>query len=234
MPQRVLLALAIVAGLVTAWPTPFAQAFSGQLQGIYGQVDNEELEGGGASLAVGSRFGLQLDGAYAEREENQLKGVGLHLLYRQPDHFLFGLLAAHGEDQNVDLNRLGIEGDLYLKTLTLAATAGQQQGDIDDNLFATADLHWYPTPELVLTLGGAFADKNDGRLHLGAEYQIFPGLAAFIDAAAGENHYDHLLGGIRLYIGRSKPLINRHRENDRPNPVIDNLLQGLASIESRR
>lgn len=233
MSQRIVFSLILLVGLAMAWPATSALAFSGQLQGIYGQVDNEEIEGAGASLAGGSRFGLQLDGAYAEREENQLKGVGLHLLYRRPERFLFGLLAAHGEDQNVDLNRLGIEGDLYLKRLTLAATAGQQQGDIDYNLFAAVDLHWYPAPDLRLTLGGAFADKNDGRLHLGAEYQIVSGLAAFIEAAAGENHYDHLLGGIRLYIGRSKPLINRHRENDRPNPVIANLLQGLASIESR-
>ena len=233
MPQRLVFFFAILSCLTTAWPTTSALAFSGQIQGIYGQVDNEEIEGAGASLAIGSRFGLQFDGAYAEREENQLKGAALHLLYREPERFLFGLLAAHGEDQNVDFNRLGVEGDLYLKTLTLAATAGQQQGDIDYNLFATIDLHWYPAPDLLLSLGGALADKNDGRLHFGAEYQLLPGLAAFIDAAAGENHYDHLLGGIRLYIGRSKPLLNRHRENDRPNPVIANLLQGLASIESR-
>lgn len=233
MPRRIVFALILLIGLTTAWPATSALAFSGQIQGIYGQVDNEETEGAGASLALGSRFGLQLDGAYAEREENQLKGVALHLLYRAPERFLFGLLAAHGEDQNVDLNRLGIEGDLYLGPVTLAATAGQQLGDIDHNLFATVDLRWYPAPDLLLSLGGALADKNDGRLHLGAEYQVFSGLAAFIDAAAGENHYDHLLAGIRLYFGTAKPLSHRHRENDRPNPVIANLLQGLGSIGSR-
>lgn len=233
MSRRIDFALAILACLAMAWPTTSALAFSGQLQGVYGQVDQEELEGAGASLAIGSRFGLQLDGAYAERDENQLKGAALHLLYRAPERFLFGLLAAHGEDQNVDLNRLGVEGDLYLGPVTLAATAGQQLGDIDHNLFATVDLRWYPAPELLLSLGGALADKNDGRLHLGAEYQVFSGLAAFIDAAAGENHYDHLLAGIRLYLGTDKPLSHRHRENDRPNPVIANLLQGLGSIGSR-
>lgn len=233
MPQRIVFALILLVGLATAWPATSALAFSGQIQGIYGQVDNEELEGAGASLAIGSRFGLQFDGAYAEREENQLKGAALHLLYREPERFLFGLLAAHGEDQNIDFNRLGVEGDLYLGPVTLAATAGQQLGDIDYNLFATVDLRWYPAPDLLLSLGGALADKNDSRLHLGAEYQVFSGLAAFIDAAAGENHYDHLLAGIRLYFGTGKPLSHRHRENDRPNPVIANLLQGLGSIGSR-
>ncbi|MDY0268476.1 hypothetical protein [Trichloromonas sp.] len=234
MPQRIVLALAIVAGMVTAWPTPFAQAFSGQLQGIYGQVENDELEGGEASLAVGSRFGLQLDGAYAELGEDQLKGVGLHLLYRESESYLLGLLADHAELQDVDLNRVGVEGELYAGPVTLAATIGHQIGDIDDIAFGVVDLRWYPGADLMLVAGGSLADSEDDRVHLGAEYQMMGGVSGYVDLAAGENRYDHALAGLRYYFGGDKELMQRHRREAAPNPIITNVLQGLAGIRSRQ
>lgn len=234
MPQRVVFAFAILTCLAAVWATPSALAFSGQIQGIYGQVDSEKLEGGGASLAVGSRFGLQLDGAYAELGEDQLKGVGLHLLYREPERYLLGLLADHAELQDVDLNRVGVEGELYAGPVTLAAIIGHQIGDIDDIAFGVVDLCWYPATDLMLVAGGSLADSEDDRLHLGAEYRVMGGLSAYVDLAAGENHYDHALGGLRYYFGGHKELMQRHRRDAASNPIITNVLQGLASIRSRQ
>lgn len=234
MSRRIIFALAILSCMAAIWTTPSARALSGQLQGVYGQVDSEELEGGGVSLAFGSRFGLQLDGAYAELGEDQLKGVGFHLLYRDSDSFLFGLLADHAELQDVDLNRVGLEGELYAGSFTLAALLGHQIGDIDDIAFAVIDLRWYPGANLMLVAGGSLADSEDDRIHLGAEYQLMGGLAAYVDLAAGEHRYDHALAGLRYYFGGDQELMQRHRWDAAPNPIITNVLQGLAGIRSRQ
>jgi len=234
MPHRVFFAFSIIIGLAAIWATPSALALSGQLQGVYGQVDSEELDGGGVSLAIGSRFGLQLDGAYAELGEDQIKGAGLHLLYRHSDRFLLGLLADHAELQDVDLNRIGLEGELYAGSFTLAALLGHQIGDIDDIAFGVVDLRWYPGADLMLVAGGSLADSEDDRIHLGAEYQLMGGLSAYVDLAAGENRYDHALAGLRYYFGEQRELIQRHRRDAAPNPIIVNVLQGLASIRSRQ
>lgn len=225
---------AILTSLTTLWAPPSALAFSGQLQGVYGQVDSEKLEGGGVSLAFGSRFGLQLDSAYAELGEDQIKGMGLHLLYRDSDRFLLGLLADHAELQDVDLNRVGMEGELYAGSFTLAALLGHQIGDIDDTAFAVIDLRWYPGANLMLVAGGSLADSEDDRVHFGAEYQLMGGLSAYVDLAAGEKRYDHALAGLRYYLGGTKGLMQRHRRDAAPNPIIANVLQGLASIRSRQ
>ena len=43
------------------------------------------------------------------------------------------------------------------------------------------------------------------------------GLAVFADGGVGENGYAHLLGGVRVYFGGSKPLKERHRQDDPSN-----------------
>jgi len=234
MPRRIVFALALLPCLAAIWTTPAALALSGQLQGVYGQVDSEELEGGGASLVIGSRFGLQFDGAYAELGEDQLKGVGLHIFNRNPERYLVGLLADHAELQDVDLNRVGLEGELYAGSFTLAAFLGHQIGDIDDIAFSVVDLRWYPGANLMLVAGGSLADSEDDRVHLGAEYQLMGGLSAYVDLAAGENRYDHALAGLRYYFGGDKELMQRHRRDAALNPIITNVLQALASIRSRQ
>ncbi len=234
MSRRIVFALAVLSFLTLAWPTTSVLAFSGQLHGVYGQVESEELEGGGASLVIGSRFGLQLDGAYAELGEDQLKGIGLHIFNRNPERYLVGLLADHAELQDVDLNRVGLEGELYAGSFTLSALLGHQIGDIDDIAFSVVDLRWYPGANLVLVAGGSLADSEDDRVHLGAEYLLMGGLSAYVDLAAGENRYDHALAGLRYYFGGDKELMQRHRRDAVPNPIISNVLQGLASIRSRQ
>jgi hypothetical protein len=226
----------LVAGLLAVGFADPALAVSGQLQGIYGNVDGDELEGGGASLAqsLGSRFGLQLDGAYGELGEDQLKGVGLHVFNRDSERYLAGLLADHAELQDVDLNRLGFEGELYAGPITLAAFLGHQIGDIDDIAFGVVDLRWYPGDNLMLAAGGSLADSEDDRVHLGAEYQVARGLSAYVDLAAGENRYEHALAGLRYYFGGQQELRQRHRRDAAPNPIVTNVLQALASIRSRQ
>lgn len=233
---NVLLLLLVVGPACAGGPS--VASVNGQLQGLYGQTDGDELKAGGASLALplGSPFGLQLDGAYGGIDEDQLKGVGLHLFSRDPERYLLGLLAAHAELQDIDLNRLGIEGELFAGPITLSALAGHQQGDVDNTTFGAIDLRWYPGDNLLLLIGGHLADGVNNKMHFGVEYQMLAGLSVFVDLAAGENNYDHALVGLRYYFGGRKDLIRRHRQDTMANPIVTNVLQGLGSIreEQRR
>jgi len=209
---------------------------NGKVQGLYGNVDGDDLKASGISLTIPlcPHSGLQLDGAYGELGDDQLKGVGLHLFSRNPENYLLGILAAHAELENVDLNRVGLEGELYNGPVSIATFLGYQLGDIDDTLFGTLDLRWYPVDDLMLVTGGSQAGSRDGHLHIGAEYQIVAGLSTYVDLATGENHYEHALVGLKYYFGGQKSLIKRHREDDPPNPIVNNLLQGLNSIRKRQ
>jgi hypothetical protein len=230
--------LMFVVGLAApAWAGQAAVAgINGKIQGLAGKVEGDDLRAGEVSLTVplGAQAGLQVDGAYGELGENQLKGVALHLFSRHPENYLLGILGAHAELENVDLNRAGLEGELYHGPVTLASFLGYQLGDVDDTLFGTLDLRWYPAGNLMLAVGGSIADSKDSQLHLGAEYQIVAGLTAYLDLATGENHYEHALFGLRYYFGGGKTLIRRHREDDPSNPIVSNVLQGLNSIRKRQ
>jgi hypothetical protein len=208
----------------------------GKIQGVYGHAEGNEIEviSGTLTLPLCFHSGLQIDGAYGDLGEDQLKGVGLHLFTRDPQNYLLGLFGAHAELQDIDINRIGLEGELYNGPVTLASFLGYQEGDIDDTLFGTLNLNWYPIDNLMLVTGGSLTDKDDGRVHLGAEYQIVAGLSISIDFAVGENHYEHALFGLNFYFGGRKSLLKRHREDDPANAICNNVLQGLNSIQDRQ
>ncbi len=211
---------------------PAVSGINGKIQGLYGNTNGDELKAVGGSLALplGSHAGLQIDGAYGGLGDDQLKGIGIHLFTRDPENYLLGLLGSHAELQDVDINRTGLEVELYNGPVTIASFAGYQQGDFHHTLFGTLDLRWYPVNNLMLEAGGSLADSDDGRLHIGAEYQIATGLSACIDFATGENHYDHALLGLKYYFGADKKLLQRHREDDPTNRIVKNVQQGLNSL----
>lgn len=215
---------------------PTVSSINGQLQGVYGRVDGNDLRAGGASLTLplGSPFGLQIDWAYGNIDEDQLKGIGLQFFVGEPERYRCGLLADHAELQDIDINRLGVEGELYLGQVTLSVQTGHQKGDVANTAFGVADLRWYPGNNLMLILGGNLADGDDNKLHLGTEYQMVAGLSAYIDLAFGENDYDHALAGLRYYFGGKKDLIQRHRQDAVSNPIVTNVLQGLNSIREKQ
>ncbi len=242
MPRRMLYHWIIMSLLATLFAAPaFAEGpavagINGKVQGLYGHAEGDELEAVGASLTLPlcSHSGLQLDGAYGELGSDQIKGVGLHLFTRDPEKYLLGILATHAELQDVDLNRTGVEGELYNGPVTIASFLGYQQGDVDHALFGTVDLRWYPRENLMLVTGFSLADSDDNQLHLGAEYQVVAGLSAFVDFAAGENRYEHALFGLKYYFGGQKNLIQRHREDDPDNPIVSNVLQGINSLRDEQ
>ena len=70
-------------------------------------------------------------------------------------------------------------------------------------------------------LAGSYVYVFDDSLILGElEYQTpIDGLTFFAEFADGENDYGHALFGVQFYLGKSKSLIRRHREDDPPSIV---------------
>lgn len=180
------------------------------------------------TLPLGNRFGVQLDGAFGEIDADEVKGGGIRLFARDPEKYLLGLTAVYAELENVELGRYGVEAEGYFGQFTVVVAGGQQTGDVDDSGYASLNLRYYPLDNLMVEIGGSVADTDDGKAHIGAEYQIMGGLAVFADLATGENDYDHILGGVRYYFDDGKTLIKRHREADPANQVFLSVIEGLV------
>ncbi len=199
---------------------------------------------GSYSIPLGHQYGAQFDGLLGLRDGDFLGGAGVHLFWRDPSQGLLGITGSYvgwDADNNrggyTDMFRIGGEGELYLDQFTLAGQAGVQFGDnTDDGFYGRADLKWYATPDLALKLGAEYNEQVEGLGRLGFEFQPgyagIPGLTLFADAAAGDNDYYKIFGGLRIYFGSPKSLMDRHRRDDPENPLADNgslIGQGNAS-----
>ena len=189
---------------------------------------------GSYSIPLSHQYGAQFDGLLGLRDGDFLGGAGVHLFWRDPSQGLLGLTGSYvgwDADNNrggyTDMFRIGGEGELYLDQFTLAGQAGLQFGDnTDDGFYGRADLKWYASPDLALKLGAEYNEQVEGLGRLGFEFQPgyagIPGLTLFADAAAGDNDYYKIYGGLRIYFGSPKSLMDRHRRDDPENPLADN------------
>ncbi len=88
------------------------------------------------------------------RDDADIHGFGGHLFWRNPDVALVGVTASYAKTGVIDIQRYGVEGELYLGPITLGANAGWQRGDLRETIFGGVDARWYITDNLVLEAGG--------------------------------------------------------------------------------
>ena len=63
------------------------------------------------------------------------------------------------------------------------------------------------------------------------EYLGNSAVTGFIEGRVGENDYKAIWGGIRFYVGQNdKPLISRHREDDPPNWLKDDMFASQNAV----
>ncbi len=235
--KKLLLAGVLVlalCGLASAQGVAVSGA-NAKVEGLLGNADGEtaKVVGGSVTVPLGKTFGLQIDGALGSIDED-LHGLGFHFFTRDPERYLLGVTGLTADLDGFDVHRLGFEAELYLNQLTLIGIVGQQFGDADDNAHMNIDLRYYPLDNLMFSTGGSLADKQQGRLHIGAEYQIIKGLAVYADLAIGESDYEHVMTGVRYYFGQDKSLIRRHREDDPDNNVVYGLLSSYQKSKPAR
>lgn len=182
------------------------------------------------TFPINRYFGGQIDGLYGRLDNDALFAGGGHLFWRDPELALLGLTASYGVWDHFDLWRVGAEGEVYLcNNLTVAGLAGHQSDDLGDVAYANAELRYYLAGEnLMLACGGGFFD-DQGMLVGAIEYLTdLDGLSLFASGAVGTDDYDLVIGGIRYYFGSSKSLVLRHRTDDPPNYLFSSFSSTLA------
>ena len=222
----------------------------------WGRLSNVSAGGLGSLTApLGDKFGVQVDGIAASHRGFFVGGGGGHLFWRDPGVGLLGGYGAvtHNNRLNDRRYRVGAEGAAYYGPFTVSGIAGYEDGSahfsplgFGPNFFAyhwipsrgrvfdMVDISVYPTYNIKLTVGHRYV----GGLHaasLGGEALVWnlgnSAVTGFIEGRVGENDYKAIWGGFRFYVGQNdKPLISRHREDDPPNWLKDDMFASQNAV----
>ncbi|HRJ52424.1 MAG TPA: hypothetical protein PLE99_06640 [Candidatus Thiothrix moscowensis] len=232
MTSKPLLALCIATACTPAFAGDAVSSLNGKLEAMGGKVNSNDASAimGSLTAPLGSRYGVQLDALSADINSTNASGYGLHAFWRDSDRGMAGLTGSQVKTGGNQMNRVGVEGEVYLPNLTVAGEIGQQRGDVPKAEYGSLDLTWYANDNLALNVGASKADSFN-KQHLGVEYQTpLKGLALFADAASGDNGYDHVMGGLTYYFGGNKSLKQRHRQDDPQNPLFDAVMGLEANV----
>lgn len=201
------------------------------------------------SFPLGQQFGMQLDGILASHRGGLAGGGAGHLFWRDPGRALVGV---YGSLVRVDAfgdtrARAGLEGALYFDRWTISGIVGAEwstgsrlrvMGAIPGfyvldlgwrraQFFDMIDVSFYPTDDWKVSVGHRYVGGRNA-LALGTEALLVRagglGVAGFVEGRIGERDYKAALAGVRVYFGqKDKSLIQRHRQDDPPNWLKDDL-----------
>ena len=166
---------------------------------------------------LGHRFGAQGDGVVGMIQDELFAHGAGHLFWRDPNTALLGAYGSYSVWDDLDRWRVGVEAEAYFGRVSLEGIVGWETGDVEDDVFSIADIAFYPTDNFRLSVGHRYSSPGH-MATAGAEWQFASGAnvgwAAFADGRIGENDYQAVFAGLRLYFGSDKSLIRRHREDD--------------------
>lgn len=184
------------------------------------------------TLPIGDTFGLQGDLAVGSFADEWVGGGALHAFTRNPSSYLIGVTAGVVAADGAMLGAIGVEGELYLDRISLEGWAGWAALEYDDPMmsddsgfFGVGDLAFYPTDDWRLSIGVTSILGSES-LKLATEYQ-FADLGIPFSGTGEIRAYDtgawSAKIGIKGYFGgdSDKSLIDRHRQDDPPNRVLD-------------
>lgn len=204
---------------------------------------------GSLSFPLGESFGAQIDAIAASHRGSFIGGGGGHLFWRDPSIGLLGAYGTivHNERLHDTRFRIGGEASAYLGPFTLSGVAGYEEGSATafspvafapgavafdylprrGRFFDMFDASYYLTDDLRLSVGHRYIGGRHAAA-VGGEMQIWSfgaaAVSAFVEGRIGESDYKAGWGGVRVYFGQSgKSLIRRHREDDPPNWLKDDM-----------
>ena len=148
-----------------------------------------------------------------------------------------------------DVIRFGVEGELYVEQFTIAAAAGWQRtnlhwsqsvkdgyyGDLlksqKSGNYASVDINWYATDNLMFTIGAGRSDGGDtlkGGVEWAPALEGINGLTLFADITDGPESDSAISAGIRIYFGQGASLKERHRYDDPVNNLVMDTVNSTA------
>lgn len=222
--NRTIFAL-ILATFFTASGASAGDAVSsvtGKAELLSGNVNGAAIGTSALSVAfpLWNNLGMQVNAMAGGLDHDQIHGAGANLFFRKPETGMLGISSSYAKNDELDVKRVGFEGELFIKRVTLTNYIGVQSGDVEekgsfdkDAGYILASLSCYPTDNLKLSAGASSSD-GENRVFTEVEY-LTPvnGLALYVDTANGSNDYDYVAGGMRIYFDSGKTLIQRHRED---------------------
>jgi hypothetical protein len=234
-----------LAADVNVGTLPAVSAINGKVQFGGGFADmkatssDEMFYGAGSlSMPLGDMFGLQADFAAKSILNETTVGGNVHLFARDPNSYLIGAIAGYGDAGSANAFWAGGEAEFYLDNVSLEMAAGYMNvnpdvGSNSTELFAMADVAFYPIDNMRLALGGSsVAGFQSGNIT--AEYLLdaMP-VSLNLKAEVGEDSFTAVSAGISFYFGgddATKSLKRRHREDDPRNRVLDIFGAGAAAF----
>ena len=223
--------VAPVPSIANAASLPAVSGLNGKLDANYGAINRSSTRGlaGSITVPIGHSFGAQFDGLYQHGFSTNIFGLGTHLFTRDPGKGLLGLAFSGMASNKFTDMIVGGEGEYYLKQFTLGAVAGYDNyttrvptlfpGLATHQSFVAARVYAavYPMDDLMVRF--EYQNRFNHNFYIAhVEWQTpKSGVAIYADGGVGDNGYAHLLGGIRIYFGGSKPLKDRHRQDDPSN-----------------
>jgi hypothetical protein len=227
---------------------PAVSAPNGKL-GAFGGViaDDEAAYGafGAFAIPLGNSFGLQIDGMVGNADDDLFYGVAGHLFWRDPTVGLLGFYASYAEwdsSQTVaadtgpsgaiqeitggEVGKVGLEGEAYLGRVTLEGMIAYQFGD-EEGVAGKGTFAFYPTDDLRFDVSVSHLEGPGFSGGVGVEWAPpqAMGLAFFADASIDEDEDVRAFGGVTMYFGQQKSLIQRHREDDPDVDLPDDLFK---------
>ena len=191
---------------------------------------------GSYSMPVARAFGLQVDGlvGHVGSIDDTLAQGAAHLFWRDPGKGLLGIYGSALSVDSSDMFRIAGEGQLYLNRISLEGMIGWDEADTNSDTFWSGTFAFYPSDNTRVFGGARHSDWRDGKIQgagtvgfVGLEHQMNwgddrRGYSLFGEARFGENDYQAVWGGLRVYFGQNKSLKRRHREDD-PFTVVPDL-----------
>jgi len=198
---------------------------------------------GAVTFPLGDSFGMRIDGTAGVSNGSFLGGAAGHLFWRDPTKGLLGIAGGYTTakpknsiDGSQGTGVFAGEGEWYLDDVTFSGMAGFQFANKDgkDGFIGGLDVEWYPTQDLLLSVGFESNPENNTLGRVGFEYrpgfEAIPGLTFFTEGAFGDNNYNRVYAGIRIFFGPSEALKDRYRYDT----FRSNLLSTRVTDSARR
>lgn len=126
MTPKHLLTLCIATTCTPAFAGDAVSSLNGKLEAMGGNVNSNDASAvmGSLTAPLGSRYGVQLDALSADINSTSASGYGLHAFWRDADRGMAGFTGSQVKTGGNKMNRVGVEGEVYLPNVTVAGEIG--------------------------------------------------------------------------------------------------------------
>ena len=208
-----------------------ALALSG---GIQGANAGAVMVGGELAAPLGHAIGMQLDADLDYTSHALNGGTAGQIYWRNPDQGLFGVYGSYAfRDINssgggspssaLSIERGGVTAAIYRGRVTIEAITGVEAGSVTTRFFDAANLAFYPTDDLRLSIGHRYSGgEHFGNVSMEYQFSVAGDRMAsvFADGNYSSNTAKSIMAGLRIRFGAGAKTLIRHDREDDPQSLL--------------